>query len=62
MSWYLVKHRDNFTFGIDELSLIPSRGINGIFLPLCPNQLWDLSNLLSNGYQRFYPGGKTAGA
>jgi len=65
MAWYLVKHRDTFTFTaqrgssvtivtrlrLDDRDSIPGRGNEGILpsSPPRPDRLWGLPTLLSNG-------------
>jgi len=46
-----------------ERTVIDFRQVYGRILPLrqCPDRLWGLSSLKSNGYWQSFTGGKTAG-
>jgi hypothetical protein len=47
-------------YRLNDQGLISGRGCEFFSLPLCPDQLWNPHNLLSNGYQVFLAGGKAA--
>jgi len=61
MAWFLVKHRDNFTFTCNFMGWMMGGGFEswkgmGIFSsPARPDRLWDSPSLLSNGYQGLFP-------
>jgi hypothetical protein len=48
-------------YGLDDWGLSPSRGCEFFSSQPHPDRFWDSPNLLSNGYRRFFPGGKAAG-
>jgi hypothetical protein len=55
MAWFLVKHRDNFAYGLDDGGSSPGRGWEFFSSPPRPDRLWDPPSLLSNGYRRLFP-------
>jgi hypothetical protein len=61
MAWFLVKHRDNFTYTCNFMGWMMGGGFEswkgmGIFSsPARPDRLWDSPSLLSNGYQGLFP-------